>query len=302
MTTHLERRSRWKPWRAARHILTSVYNDPAVESDRLMAVARAVGWNFRKRVWQAAEIHDLVPGVRICCYPDSSLGSKVIYLGGFTDHHQGHFLKRYLRPGDRVLDCGSNIGTYTLLLAHVIGPEGRVHAFEPHPVLRARLLENLRLNDFQSRVQVHGVALSNVDAQLEFESDRDVSSRLVASSNSHTVTVDAARLDSLGLEGPFAFAKADVEGAEAELLEGASGLLRRYPPDVWLVEAEDHLLEARGSSRRQLNRLLEAGGYRLGTYSSVDGLLPTGFETAHDVFAVRADRWNHVLSRLQSAD
>ena len=36
--------------------------------------------------------------------------------------------------GDTVLDVGANVGQYCALLAEVVGPEGRVIAFEPNSV------------------------------------------------------------------------------------------------------------------------------------------------------------------------
>lgn len=42
------------------------------------------------------------------------------------------------RPGDTVLHVGAGSGYYTALLAHLVGPAGRVHAFEIDPNLAAR--------------------------------------------------------------------------------------------------------------------------------------------------------------------
>ncbi len=44
----------------------------------------------------------------------------------------GIFLKD-VRTGGVVLDIGANIGYYTLIAARLVGPAGRVYAFEPDP-------------------------------------------------------------------------------------------------------------------------------------------------------------------------
>jgi len=55
-------------------------------------------------------------------------------------------------PGDTVLDVGANVGQYAALLAGMVGPEGRVIAFEPVP-RTFRILSSV----------VAGLGLSNVD-------------------------------------------------------------------------------------------------------------------------------------------
>src|SRR5687768_8794135 len=42
-------------------------------------------------------------------------------------------LRRFVRPGDTVVDVGANMGIHTMLLADAVGPNGRVHAIEPNP-------------------------------------------------------------------------------------------------------------------------------------------------------------------------
>src|SRR5688500_12933920 len=51
--------------------------------------------------------------------------------------HSGEDLvmRKYVRPGDSVFDIGAHLGFYTLLLAKLAGPEGKVFAFEPNPEL-----------------------------------------------------------------------------------------------------------------------------------------------------------------------
>ena len=45
-----------------------------------------------------------------------------------------------------VMDLGANIGQYTLVAARRVGPQGRVHAFEPTPHLAEHVRRNLELN------------------------------------------------------------------------------------------------------------------------------------------------------------
>lgn len=51
-----------------------------------------------------------------------------------------------LEAGDHFIDIGANIGYYALLAADLVGPTGRVFAFEPEPANCGLLRLNLALN------------------------------------------------------------------------------------------------------------------------------------------------------------
>ena len=50
-----------------------------------------------------------------------------------------------------VVDIGATLGFYTLLLADLVGPTGRVTTFEAQPALFDILGRNVELNGFQDR-------------------------------------------------------------------------------------------------------------------------------------------------------
>lgn len=49
-----------------------------------------------------------------------------------------------IKEGETVLQVGAGTGYYTAILAHLVGPQGRVHAYEIDPGLAARARENLK--------------------------------------------------------------------------------------------------------------------------------------------------------------
>jgi FkbM family methyltransferase len=55
-----------------------------------------------------------------------------------------------LHPGDTVVDIGANIGSFAVLAASIVGPSGRVIAFEPVSATFVRLQENVALNGFRN--------------------------------------------------------------------------------------------------------------------------------------------------------
>ena len=76
-----------------------------------------------------------------------------IYLGNIYERQTKAALRQLVSPGSLVLDIGANIGAHTLHLAQLVGPNGRVIAFEPTDYAFRKLGRNLELNpELKSRV------------------------------------------------------------------------------------------------------------------------------------------------------
>src|ERR1700744_4645117 len=69
-----------------------------------------------------------------------------IYLGGVFERGTAQALSRLVEPSSLVVDIGANIGAHTLRLARLVGPQGRVLAFEPTDFAFQKLQRNLALN------------------------------------------------------------------------------------------------------------------------------------------------------------
>ncbi len=87
--------------------------------------------------------------------------SSLFFGGAAYEPRTTTFLRRVLRPGAVFVDVGANHGYFTLLAAALVGPTGRVHAFEPNPLVAARLAAHVEANAFGDRVVVHGDALAD---------------------------------------------------------------------------------------------------------------------------------------------
>merc|ERR1712224_251774 len=71
---------------------------------------------------------------------------------------QNYEMQAVLRPGDVVIDVGSNLGCYTVPFAERVGRQGKVLAFEPFRWLYQLTTANVALNGL-SNVHVFNVAL-----------------------------------------------------------------------------------------------------------------------------------------------
>jgi FkbM family methyltransferase len=154
-------------------------------------------------------------------------------------------LGEWLRPGDTALDIGANVGHYACRMSELVGPTGRVIAFEPVPATFAALtangkhfrhpnvtLLNAAVGDRTTSV---GLSVPNrADGSYLAHVDPDAELRCLA------VAVDA-----LELPDRVSLVKIDAEGYEPNVLAGMRGLLARDRPVVVLErnrEAERRLL------------------------------------------------------------
>jgi FkbM family methyltransferase len=166
-------------------------------------------------------------------------GANPGYGLGTTEPEVQKALRTHLRPGGVLFDVGANVGFFSVLAARLVGPAGRVYAFEPLPENVAALRRNVELNALANvAVRTEAVADRSGEALLERREER-AAARLIAERESSPVTdvmtVRTAALDDLvfggGLPCPDVI-KLDVEGAEVRALNGMRRLLDEERPVV----------------------------------------------------------------------
>jgi FkbM family methyltransferase len=168
--------------------------------------------------------------------------SAVGFLFGTHDREVQHVLARLLHPGMTAYDIGANVGFTAVLAAKQTTPDGRVVCFEPLEANAAQLHHNARLNGFD-HIAVRLEALGRQDGEAEFTLSHSPTWGRLAQAGatpdaSGSTRVLVRSLDSIRAnEGiaPPEFIKMDVEGAEADVLAGAAGLLAEARP-VMVIE------------------------------------------------------------------
>jgi FkbM family methyltransferase len=145
------------------------------------------------------------------------------WLGTYESHVQRLFCER-VRPGDIVFDIGANVGFFSLLASKLVGPKGRVYAFEPLPRNLSYIEQHLRLNAV-TNVTVKPIAIASTSGTASFGDGENESQARLSEKGEHHVTT--ASLDDLVANGTPrpAFIKMDIEGAEFDALRGAPILL-----------------------------------------------------------------------------
>lgn len=185
-------------------------------------------------------------------------------------------LRHFLKPGDTFLDCGANVGYFSVLAGALVGPGGRVVAVEANPVTYDLLRRNLALNGFGTAVHC---ALTTSEGETELFTPReggDVYSSLrkgglVCGDDVETFRVAGRTLDevvaSLGLDRVDVL-KIDIEGAELDVLRAAPRLMRESRP-VIICEYGTNTWPAFGACAASLLAMLGERGYRAGLFDAV---------------------------------
>jgi FkbM family methyltransferase len=196
-----------------------------------------------------------------------------IYLGNIYERQTKAALRKLVPPASLVLDIGANIGAHTLHLAQLVGPNGRVIAFEPTDFAFRKLSRNLALNPrLANRVTACDCFLTAADAD-QVPSAIYSSWPLAREPGLHakhlgrempTESARARSLDSILNEladRNVQLVKLDVDGFECGVLRGATALLRDIRP-IFVMELAPYLLEERGSSLDELLSYFVPNGYR----------------------------------------
>jgi FkbM family methyltransferase len=193
--------------------------------------------------------------------PDVTVRNDVMQINFFLDN---------VKSGDFVLDIGGHFGQYAVLLGLLVSDSGRVISFEPDPKAREILRANLQLNTLGDRVEMESLALFDQEGEHKFFSrgadsmsslarsglGKNASSRDVVEHTVVTVRLDdyLAKRD-LGLPS---WIKLDTEGAEINILKGASETLKSG--SIIVCELHPYAWEEFGTSFDELLRLVTNAG------------------------------------------
>lgn len=172
-------------------------------------------------------------------------------------------VKKWLPKGGSVVDVGANTGFTALVFSNLIGPEGRVIAFEPSPIIYPRLVEVIEKNELKDRVECLNLGCGT-EARVE-------TLMVPASSGNATIkregvelhgsvrevqikidSLDKVLLDRLTR---LDFLKTDTEGFEDQVLLGAEKLIFRFQPVIYIELSQEYL----ESSLRAIAWLREHG-------------------------------------------
>lgn len=130
-------------------------------------------------------------------------------------------------PGEQVADIGAHVGYFTVLLSKLVGPAGKVVAFEPEADNFELLRANCILNGCNNvRPEPLAVADRSGRAELYLAVGNLGDHRLHATPGRPSREVGVVRFDEYWAGGRLDFIKLDAQGGEAAILRGATETIR----------------------------------------------------------------------------
>jgi FkbM family methyltransferase len=185
-----------------------------------------------------------------------------IAADGYYELREEIFCRTILKGGDHFIDVGANVGVFSLLSASLVGPFGRVFAYEPNPDVASLLEKSAAMNWLHDRLVVRRTAVGGAAGTGVLTINRDrlgdatvmvtghpkaaTASRPANLPGTHTaVTAVVALDDEFPCNVPIRVLKIDAEGHEADVLAGAERLLTGHCIDYVLLEAIEEASGAR---------------------------------------------------------
>jgi FkbM family methyltransferase len=164
---------------------------------------------------------------------------------------EGGALLDLARPGDRVIEVGSNQGFFTMVLGRAVGKDGFVLAADACSYNTMICHAQIGLNELGGTCIARQLALSDRPGHVTI--DNSINSQVIADGSPGGTRVPATTIDDLDREhGPFDLLKIDVEGYEGKVLAGARRTLERRPRIA--LEVHDNILGRHGDSIETLTR------------------------------------------------
>ena len=188
---------------------------------------------------------------------DAYVGRSIEMYGEYSQLETTVF-EQLARPGSVVIDVGANIGVHTLFFAKSVGPTGIVLAFEPQRIVFQTLCANMALNSITNahcyRVGLADQAGSLRTPPVNYAADNNFAGLPLGDFEGGEV-VEVNRLDHFSLPA-CQLIKIDAVGMELQVLQGASGLIDKFKPVLYVANERPQNSDA-------LVRHIDSLGYKM---------------------------------------
>lgn len=165
-------------------------------------------------------------------------------------------MNHVLRPGDIFIDGGANIGFFSILASFIVGPAGRVEAYEPSSSSFEKLKKNVALNNKNIDILKRAL-LDDCHSSFIFLHKDDPGQNSLWEESDEKEPILTIGLDDTSAKHAKLI-KLDIEGAEFRTLSGSVETLKC--PFI-VCELNLEAMERAGVSQAQLRGFMRDLGY-----------------------------------------
>lgn len=213
----------------------------------VLRVNQSLKWRLRRFLTSRREIGLFqIPQGGLFHYPVNSQIGRALFFNEF-EPAEVNFIQRVLRSGDTLVDIGANAGLYSILGGRLVGPSGKVIAFEPGLFESALFQLNVRTNQL-TNVQLINKGVSDTEGIADFILSEDGAMNSlkrthhpdqhpVASTQIQTTTLSRI-IDELDIDN-LRLIKIDTEGAERQIILSSAHYFKHLRRALILFESQD---------------------------------------------------------------
>lgn len=167
---------------------------------------------------------------------ERQIASKILSILSKDGPYQSKSI--FIEENDVVIDAGSNMGVFALFSK--LNKSGNIYAFEPSNRAQNILNKNIEINSANDHIKMIPYGLSNSEKDYVFYYNPNQGH---ISGSIHKPTIEGYQeekiscisLDNWVIENKIKkidYIKADIEGAERYMLQGAANVLKQYAPKL----------------------------------------------------------------------
>lgn len=164
-------------------------------------------------------------------FPVDCIQRIMVLTQNYWDTAALDIINKYLPDEAVILDIGANIGSHSVYWSLERNAK-KIYSFEPLDYTFEILKRNIELNKLENRVEIFNYGLYNIDSKAKVSNFNLGNVGNTSFSPNNNGNFELKKLDSIDIPEKIDLMKIDVEGAEVEVLIGATNTIRKNKPVI----------------------------------------------------------------------
>lgn len=162
--------------------------------------------------------------------------SRDLAIRGTREEQLKFIIDKEVASGNVILDVGANIGYYSIMLANIVGSNGKIYALEPEPTNYQTLEKNITLNKLENIIEPYqmGASDTNLPKFLYRSKYSNMHSFILPENDIIDIKNPKSQIeikmtnlsDFISNKEPIDMLRMDIEGYEVEVLLGLQDAIK----------------------------------------------------------------------------